>query len=216
MVMRLASISLVILTSWSVWLSARSQPAVPTQPAGRDVAKVYAEVCAACHGARLEGGKAQTLLDDTWTFGGDDASMATTIREGRLTAGMPPFGALLTDPEIRTMVYYLRETRATLRAGQRPGTTTPDTSARKSERHAYRIEIVADGLMTPWGMTFLPDGRLLVSERPGTVRVLDLGKPKPLPPPIADTPAVWAQQDGGLLDIAIHPDYAVNGWIYLS
>jgi mono/diheme cytochrome c family protein len=51
----------------------------------RDVAKVYAEVCSACHGAKLEGGKAQTLLDDAWVFGGDDDSMATTIRE----AGRP-------------------------------------------------------------------------------------------------------------------------------
>ena len=214
--MRLASISLFILTSWSVWLSDGSRPAMPPQAgvATRDVAKVYAEVCAACHGAKLEGGKAQTLLDDTWVFGGDDPSMAATIRAGRLAAGMPPFGALLTEPEIRAMVYYLRETRATLRAGKWPGTTTPDRSVRKSERHAYRIEIVADGLMTPWGMTFLPDGRLLISERPGTVRVLDVGRP--LTPPITGTPAVWAKQDGGLLDIAIHPDYAVNGWIYLA
>ena len=68
--------------------------------------------------------------------------------------------------------------------------------------------------MTPWGMTFLPDGRLLVSERPGTVRVLTPGQP--LTPPMAGTPAVWAMQDGGLLDIAIHPDYAANGWVYLA
>ena len=68
--------------------------------------------------------------------------------------------------------------------------------------------------MTPWGMTFLPDGRLLVSERPGTIRVLNPGQP--LTPPIAGTPAVWVKQDGGLLDIAIHPDYAANGWVYLA
>jgi glucose/arabinose dehydrogenase len=199
------------LASWP------SAPALPTQAVGaapRDVARVYAEVCAACHGAKLEGGKAQTLLDDTWTFGGDDATMATTIREGRLAAGMPAFASLLTEPEIRAMVYYLRETRATLRAGRPPGVSAPDTSVRRSERHAYRIEVVADGLSTPWGMTFLPDGRLLVSERPGTVRVLELGKP--LTAPITGTPAVWAQQDGGLLDIAIHPNFAANGWIYLA
>ena len=105
-----------------VGVSAVARGAASAQPAAqRDVAKVYAEVCAACHGAKLEGGKAQSLLDDTWVFGGDDASMATTIREGRLAAGMPAFASLLTEPEIRAMVYYLRETRATLRAGQRPG-----------------------------------------------------------------------------------------------
>ncbi len=214
--MRGAVSLLLILTPLASWSSIVSAPDAPFQAAGaqRDVTKVYAEVCAACHGAKLEGGKAQSLLDDTWVFGGDDASMATTIREGRLAAGMPPFATLLTAPEIRAMVYYLREARATLRAGKSPGTITPDGSVRTSERHAFRIEIVAEGLMTPWGMTFLPDGRLLVSERPGTVRVLNLGQP--LTPPIAGTPAVWARQDGGLLDIAIHPDYAANGWIYLA
>jgi glucose/arabinose dehydrogenase len=205
---------LLILFPIASWSSAPAHPAQTVGVAPRDVARVYAEVCAACHGARLEGGKAQTLLDDTWTFGGDDATMAATIREGRLAAGMPAFASLLTEPEIRAMVYYLRETRATLRAGKAPGVSTPDTSVRSSERHAYRIEVVADGLSTPWGMTFLPDGRLLVSERPGTVRVLELGKP--LAAPITGTPAVWAQQDGGLLDIAIHPNFAANGWIYLA
>ena len=214
--MRFGFALLLILTPLASWSSAVSTPAAPVQTGAvaRDVAKVYAEVCAACHGAKLEGGKAQTLLDDTWMFGGDDDSMAATVREGRLAAGMPPFGSLLTEPEIRAMVYYLRETRATLKAVKGSGTITPDTSVRKSERHAFRIEIVAEGLMTPWGMAFLPDGRLLVSERPGTIRVLDLGKP--LTPPIAGTPAVWAMQDGGLLDIALHPDYAASGWVYLA
>lgn len=214
--MRLALALLLILAPFATLSSVVSTPAAPAQAVGakRDVAKVYAEVCAACHGAKLEGGKAQTLLDDTWVFGGGDDSLATTIREGRLTAGMPAFGMLLTGPEIRAMVYYLREARDTLRAGAAPRVSTLDSSVRKSERHAYRIEVVAEGLTTPWGMTFLPDGRLLVSERPGTIRVLDLGKP--LTTPIAGTPAVWAQQDGGLLDIAIHPDYAANGWIYLA
>jgi aldose sugar dehydrogenase len=207
-------LTLALLTALLSWFIPHAATAAGQRAAPRDVAKVYAEVCAACHGARLEGGKAQSLLDDAWVFGGDDATLAATIRDGRPAAGMPPFGALLAAPEVRAMVYYLRETRATLRAGTWPGTSTPDASVRRSEKHAYRIEIVADGLNTPWGMAFLPDGRLLVSERPGTVRVLDLRKP--LTPPIAGTPAVWARQDGGLLDIAIHPDYAANGWVYLA
>jgi glucose/arabinose dehydrogenase len=197
------------LLAW--WFPA---PGVGQASPSRDVAKVYAEVCAACHGARLGGGKAQSLLDDVWVFGGEDDSLAATIREGRPAAGMPPFGGLLTAAETRAMVYYLRETRATLRAAAWPGTRAPDSSIRRSERHSYRIEVVADGLQTPWGMAFLPDGRLLVSERPGTVRLLEPGRP--VPAPIAGTPAVWARQDGGLLDIAIHPDYAVNGWVYLA
>ena len=128
--MRVAFALLLIFTPLAAWSSSKLAPEAPFQVAGaqRDVTKVYAEVCAACHGAKLEGGKAQSLLDDTWVFGGDDASMATTIREGRVAAGMPPFVTLLTAPEIRAMVYYLRETRATLRVGQGPATSTPDRS----------------------------------------------------------------------------------------
>jgi glucose/arabinose dehydrogenase len=203
----------VVVGPWLVAAGvARGQ--APSLTAGRDVVKVYAEVCAACHGARLEGGKAQSLLDDTWVFGGDDETMAATVREGRLAAGMPAFRTLMTEPEIRAMVYFLREARVSLRAAAPAEPRTLDTSARQSERHQYRLEVVADGLSTPWGIAFLPDGRLLVSERPGTVRLLELGRP--LTPPIAGTPAVWVQQDAGLLDIAVHPDYASNGWVYLA
>lgn len=213
--MPLLLMSLALVTALVSWLVPAVAPAAAGQsPAPRDVARVYQEACAACHGARLEGGKARSLLDDVWVFGGDDAALAATIRDGRPAAGMPPFGALLDAPAIRAMVYYLHETRATLRAGRWPGTSPPDASVRRSEKHAYRIEIVADGLNTPWGMAFRPDGRLLVSERPGTVRVLELRKP--LTPPVGGTPAVWARQDGGLLDIAIHPDYPANGWVYLA
>ena len=213
MVTRLGLAGLLVLLGLST-STPMLTPLAQSGAAKRDVAKVYAEVCAACHGTALEGAKAQSLLDDTWAFGGDDASMATTIRDGRLAAGMPAFASLLTEPDIRAMVYYLREARTKLGAAASPATTTPDGSVRTSEQHNYRLEIVADGLMTPWGMTFLPDGRLLVSERTGSVRVLTLGQP--VPPPIVGTPAVWARQDGGLLDIAIHPDYATNGWIYLA
>ena len=191
--------------------------AVLPQPAAagaRDVARVYAEICAACHGANLEGGKAQSMADDVWTFGGDDASVAATIRDGRLVAGMPGFKALLSEPEIRAMVYYLRERRAGLKTTESRRAASPDGAALATRDHRVRLEVVAEGLQTPWGMAFLPDGRLVVSERTGAVRVLVPGQP--LTPPIAGTPVPWVKQDGGLLDLAIAPDYATSGWVYLA
>ena len=191
--------------------SASAQTAAP----GRDVSRVYAEICAACHGPTLEGGKAQSLLDDTWVFGGADADLQRTIADGRLEAGMPAFRALLSEPEIRAMVYYLREARVTLRSAPRPAPGPVDPSrvhTTASER--FRLELVVDGLSTPWGMAFLPDGRLFVSERSGALRVIDIGKP--LPPPVGGTPRPWVQQDGGLMDVALHPKFAENGWIYLA
>ena len=84
----------------------------------------------------------------------------------------------------------------------------------ESERHSFRVETFAEGLGVPWGLAFLPDGRLLISEREGTLRIADLaGK---LSPPIKNVPPVRAEGQGGLLDVALHPRYSNNSWIYLS
>src|SRR5690349_3404176 len=68
-------------------------------------------------------------------------------------------------------------------------------------------------LDNPWGMTFLPDGRLLITEKPGRLRVFADGKL--LPDPIAGVPAVAFKGQGGLLDVEIDPDFAKNHLVYL-
>jgi aldose sugar dehydrogenase len=74
------------------------------------------------------------------------------------------------------------------------------------------VEIVAKGLEHPWGLQFLPDGRMLVTERPGRLRIVD--KSGKLSPPIMGVPRVAATGQGGLLDVALDPDFASNGMIY--
>ncbi len=112
--------------------------------------------------------------------------------------------------------------RAQQMPGQAPGAgrptrpqtvTDPDGYVVHSEAQAFKVEVVARGLETPWGLAFLPDGRLLVTERPGRLRVVDHGR---LLPPVAGIPKVEQVQDGGLMDVTVHPQYAQNGWIYLS
>jgi len=177
------------------------------------VAEVFAERCAACHGAQLQGGQAKSLLDDEWRYGGDDATLATSIREGRLDAGMPPFGAMMSEQETRALVIFIREkadaARRAKSAFAKPQADTVVTSA----EHAFKVETVAEGLDTPWSIAFLPDGRMLVTEKPGRLRIVEKGK---APEQVLGVPAVWSVGQGGLLDVAVHPDYATNGWIYLS
>ncbi len=77
-----------------------------------------------------------------------------------------------------------------------------------------RVETVAAGLDHPWGLAFLPDGRMLVTERPGRLRIVtadgEIGAP------VAGGPVVFAQGQGGLLDVALDPDFAGNRLVYLS
>ena len=88
-----------------------------------------------------------------------------------------------------------------------------DTYAVQSAKHVFQVNKVLDGLENPWSMAFLPDGRMLITERAGRLRLVT--KSFQLhPTPIAGLPKIKAAGQGGLFDVAIHPDYAVNGWIY--
>jgi len=76
------------------------------------------------------------------------------------------------------------------------------------------VETLASGLDHPWGMAFLPDGRLLVTERAGSLRIL--GTDGKLSDPVPGTPEVVARGQGGLLDVALAPDFASSRLVYLS
>ncbi|MGA0559298.1 PQQ-dependent sugar dehydrogenase [Larkinella sp. VNQ87] len=77
-----------------------------------------------------------------------------------------------------------------------------------------KIDTVASGLKMPWAMAFLPNGDLLVTERPGQLRLVKNGKLDPTP--INGLPPILYRGQGGLLDIYLHPNYKENGWIYIS
>jgi len=79
---------------------------------------------------------------------------------------------------------------------------------------AFDVVTVASGLVNPWGMTFLPDGRMLVTEKPGRLRIVS--PDGTLSEPVAGLPEVDARGQGGLLDVALDPDYASNRLIYWS
>ena len=84
----------------------------------------------------------------------------------------------------------------------------------RTEKHEVRVVTVAKGLSHPWGLAFLPDGRMLVTERPGRMRIVAMdGR---VSPPLAGVPEVYARGQGGLLDVTLHPDFARNRLVYFS
>jgi aldose sugar dehydrogenase len=85
---------------------------------------------------------------------------------------------------------------------------------RNTKAGTIKVETVATGLSHPWGLAFLPDGRMLVTERSGTLRLVS--KDGKLSPPLSGVPKVVAMGQGGLLDMAIDPDFKSNNLVYLT
>ena len=85
---------------------------------------------------------------------------------------------------------------------------------RNTKAGTIKVETVATGLSHPWGLAFLPDGRMLVTERSGTLRLVS--KDGKLSPPLSGVPKVVVAGQGGLLDVAIHPDFKSNSLVYLT
>jgi glucose/arabinose dehydrogenase len=92
-------------------------------------------------------------------------------------------------------------------------TTRGASTSFESSAGALEIETVASGLVTPWSLAFLPDGRMLVTERPGRLRVVT--RNGQLSPPVTGVPDVWATGQGGLHEVALDKDFARNGTLYL-
>ncbi len=83
-----------------------------------------------------------------------------------------------------------------------------------SAHHDYRVVTVTDGLIQPWSMAWLPNGDMLVTEKPGRLRVVRNGEL--LPEAVPGVPEVFYRGQGGLFEVVPHPDFAENRWVYLT
>ena len=83
-----------------------------------------------------------------------------------------------------------------------------------AEQHKIRVSVVTKGLSHPWSLVFLPDGSMLVTERPGRLRTIRDGKLDPRP--ISGVPQVLTIGNSGLMDVALHPRFAENKLVYLT
>ena len=104
-------------------------------------------------------------------------------------------------------------TLAACGAQEHPGGPAPASPQPRPIDAPIRVDTVVTGLEHPWALAFLPDGRILVTERPGRLRIVDQGR---LSAPLSGVPTVDARGQGGLLDVAIDPRFAENQLVYLS
>jgi glucose/arabinose dehydrogenase len=114
--------------------------------------------------------------------------------------------------------FFLISTLFVIACGQaskaRPEDEIYTTQAKSGNAVKFRLETVAGGLEVPWAFAWLPDGRMLVTERPGRVRIVEKGKLRP--EPVFTVPDVEPSGESGLMDITLHPDFAANNFVYLA
>jgi len=170
---------------------------------------LYMQYCATCHGSDLQGGMASSMVDGIWAYGDGKGYVRRNIQFGIPHMGMPSYEASLDNDQIRLLVDWLYDEE------ERIGAVKPEPADKlESLEYTIKAEVWVDDLDIPWGMVFLDESRALVTERPGDLHMVVDGKLQEQP--IAGTPQVVHEGQGGLMDVNIDPDFATNGWIYLS
>jgi glucose/arabinose dehydrogenase len=173
-------------------------------------AGLFQQQCANCH----DGGKAPRLMEGDFKHGSSDAEIVRSIHDGYAGTGMPAFGSTLSARDILSLVVFLHERMAQHATPDENLPIDPKT-VHHSEVQNYRIETIVDqGLQVPWSFVFLPDGRILLTERKGQLRIIEHGHL--LEQPVAGVPATIEAGEGGMMSLALDPHYSQTGWIYLA
>ncbi len=167
----------------------------------------FEKFCSSCHGEQM-----MAFADRKWKHGKERDSIYASIKNGYADAGMPSWEASFSEQEINNLVdYILKGIENVERYGFQEVTLESDTF--ETELVKFSLDTIVSGMTNPWGMTFLPSGDILVTERSGELYKVDANGTKEM---ISGTPKVMYKGQGGLLDIELHPDFESNKWLYLS
>jgi len=174
-------------------------------------ADIYATYCAQCHGPNLEGGQASSFLDGLWNYGSSYGLHHNNIEFGIPGTQMIAWGNVLKKEQIDAVLDYILEKEEEM--GVEPPPPNPRS---ETEHYNLKVEVLAEGLEQPWGIEFLDERTAVFSEFPGRLRLMVDGQVDYRP--IANTPKPAFRPTGrpfGYMDVALHPNYPENGWIYL-
>jgi len=172
---------------------------------------IYKTYCAGCHGAQMQGNTASSLIKTDWKYGRGKGAIIRNIKFGIPSTEMIKWSGALTDKEIESVADYI------IGAQQVPPTAVRPIPARIiTKDYALKVEeLITKDINTPWGIEFVDAHRALITERSGNIRWMINGKLDPQP--IQGVPKTYSQYTtGGLMDIALDPAYAKNGWVYIA
>ena len=177
-----------------------------------EMMELYKQYCATCHGQNMEGGQGSSLIDGIWKYGSSDEDIAKVIREGVSDMGMVPWKEVLNEEQIRGLIILMREQKLLAETTGLLEKVKPLGGVFSTELHNFKMEKILDLEDILWSIAFLPDESMLLTQRNGILWHLKNGRQTE----ITGTPKVHAVGQGGLLEVAPHPDYQENGWVYLS
>ena len=175
-----------------------STPSESTAP------EAYTQWCSSCHGP-----EGRDFVDRDWKLGSTAAAVRRVIEEGHELLGMPAYGSTLSASEIDSITDFVMEQAASKR-GFKP--TAPELI--ESSDLTLRVNTIVDGLETPWGMDFVNDTTLLITEREGRLWKLEAGRLVAIEGLPDD---IHVKGQGGLLDVMHWQDNdAGEEWVYLT
>jgi glucose/arabinose dehydrogenase len=183
----------------------------------------YAEHCSNCHGAALEGSDTgPALADRTLDHGDATPELIASIKAHRVPES-PDWASTLPPHTIKALALYISEQRQAFPTTRESQAYAIPSGVIPSRHHDFRVEHITDFESGPYSMAPLPSGEILLVEKVRGLTIVDKsGKQSEL---IEGTPRVWGEIArvsgsyvglGMMLDVELHPDYASNGWIYIS
>lgn len=168
----------------------------------------YANYCAGCHGEYMK-----SFADQQYSKDRNQEDLSKAIKEGYPDQGMPSFDTTFSDNEINDLVAYIWNAMNDVATYDFAKEQFNAADTFQGGGMVYTLETVVDGLQHPWGMAFLPNDEMLITDRIGALYRLTADKQLQ---PIANVPDVVSRGQGGLMEVELHPDFANNHVIYLT
>ena len=170
---------------------------------------LYQQFCAQCHGANLQGGNAQSMVDGVWQFGAGKGYVTRNIKHGITNLGMPAYESSMSDKQIAAVTEFILAAEKSVGAVK----PAPPSEVQTLDYHV-KVDQWVQGLEDPWSIAFPDAETALITEKSGHLRIVKNGVLAPTP--VTGTPEVLAEGQGGLMDVAVDPHFAANGWTYLA
>ncbi len=168
--------------------------------------ELYLQHCASCHGENLDRFAARQ-----WVYGNSVKEVSSTIKNGRPPIGMPGYAKVMNDEQIAAMAKYMIDEVAKVPANE-PSPFKVGDVVTSADFSFVLKEVAGENLIIPWGMAFLPNGDMLVTEKSGSLYQVSKGKMTK----IQGLPKITVKGQGGLMDVLVHPKFKTNNLIYIS